>query len=85
MSSPYYRQQPGQIMPEPPNVNSTKDHLYLKDALSWELTAMKMIHHGARNCTDPEIRDYMDRAGQMHQMHYQILLNHLNPANTANH
>jgi len=85
MNSAYFQQQSGQIMPEPPNFNSTKDHLYLQDALSWEMTAMKMIHHGARNCTDPEIRDYLDRAGQMHQMHYQILLSHLNPANTANH
>lgn len=85
MSAQFFQQQPGQIMPEPPNVISTKDHLYLKDALSWELTAMKMIHHGAENCKDPEIRDYLNRVGQMHQRHYQILLSHLNPANVANH
>jgi len=85
MNVPLYRQQPGQIMSEPPNVNSTKDHLYLKDALSWQLTAMKMLRHGADNCNDPESRKFLHRAGQMHQQHYQVLLSHLNPANVANH
>ncbi len=32
-------QQP--IMPEPPAVLSTKDHLYINDMLSWNLVAMK--------------------------------------------
>lgn len=80
------QQQMGQqIIPEPPNnMISTKDHLYLTDALSWELGAMKMMHHAAMNCADPEITDFLNRAGQMHQAHYQLLLNHLNPANAAN-
>ncbi len=79
------QQQAGQqIMPEPPNVVSTKDFLYLTDALSWELGAMKMMHHAALNCTDPEISTYLHQAGQMHQAHYQQLLTHLNPANAAN-
>lgn len=79
-----YFQQQTQIMPEPPSVISSKDHLYLKDALSWELTAMKMLHHGANNCADPEIKDYLNRSGQMHQKHYQILLKHISPGNVTN-
>lgn len=72
-----------QVMPEPPNVLSTKDHLYLKDALSWELTAMKIMHHAAQNCVDPEIRLWLDRAGSMHQNHYLALLKHTYPGNAA--
>lgn len=81
-----YQQQarPGMTMPEPPSVISLKDGLYLKDALSWELTAMKKCQHFARECNDPEIKSALDFAGRLHQRHYQILLNHLNPANKAN-
>jgi len=79
----FNQQQFGSIMPEPPNVKSTKDHLYLVDSLSWELASMKMMHHAALNCADPEIKDYLHRAGQMHQGHYQILLRHAVP-NSAN-
>ncbi|WP_034629515.1 hypothetical protein [Desulfotruncus alcoholivorax] len=78
------RQQFGQIMPEPPNVISTKDHLYLKDALSWELASMKMMHHASLNCKDPEIKDFLNRVGRMHQVHYQILLRHTDPYNVDN-
>jgi len=73
-----------QIMPEPPRVISTKDHLYLEDALSWELTAMKKCFHFAREATDPEIQMALDRNGHMHLSHYLRLLNHTNPTNLAN-
>jgi hypothetical protein len=82
--APYYAQQFTRVMPEPPVVISSKDHLYLQDALSWELTAMKMMRHSAQECMDPEIRNYLDQAGQMHQIHYQVLLEHLNPKNAVN-
>lgn len=72
------------VMPEPPRVISTKDHLYLKDALSWELTAMKKCFHFAREALDPEIQTALDRTGQMHLNHYLRLLNHVHPANAAN-
>ena len=67
----------------PPQVITTKDHLYLKDQLSWELIAMKKCRHFAAECTDPEIRQAIDQAGQMHQRHYQLLLRHLQTNNTA--
>ncbi|WP_231702615.1 hypothetical protein [Desulfocucumis palustris] len=78
----FMQQQP--IMPAPPRVISTKDHLYLKDALSWELTSMKKCFHFAREAMDPEIQMALDRTGQMHMNHYLRLLNHVNPLNAAN-
>ncbi|MDD4238296.1 MAG: hypothetical protein PHT62_07050 [Desulfotomaculaceae bacterium] len=76
--------QQAQIMPEPPRMISTKDSLYLQDAMSWELTSMKKCFHFSREAVDPEIKSALDRAGQLHMNHYQRLLNHVNPANTAN-
>jgi len=69
------QQQP--VFPQPPQVITTKDHLYLKDQLSWELLAAKKCRHFANECTDPEIRQAIDKAGQMHQRHYELLLKHL--------
>jgi hypothetical protein len=77
-------QPPGQaIMEQPPQVITTKDFLYLKDQLSWELLAMKKCHHFAQECSDPQIRQVIDTAGQMHQRHYQLLLKHMQNNNTA--
>jgi hypothetical protein len=64
-------------MNEPPNVITTKDLAYLKDALSWELLAMKKCKQFAASATDPEIRQNIDSTGQMHQRHYQKLLQYL--------
>jgi hypothetical protein len=75
------QQQP--LMQVPPQVVTTKDFLYLKDQLSWELLAMKKCRHFAQECTDPEIRMAIDKAGQMHQRHYMLLLKHLQNNNTA--
>lgn len=74
-------QQP--IIPQPPQVITTKDHLYLKDQLSWELVAMKKCRHFAQECSDPEISQAIDKAGQMHLRHYELLLKHLQNNNTA--
>lgn len=71
------QQQQQPVMVQPPQVITTKDCLYLKDQLSWELVAMKKCRHFAQECTDPEIRQVIDKAGQMHQRHYQLLLKHL--------
>lgn len=70
------------LMASPPEVITDKDHLYLKDALSWELLAMKKCHHYAQMCQDQEVRGVIDRIGQMHQDHYQRLLGEVNPAKT---
>lgn len=75
--------QPQPIMMLPPQVITTKDYLYLKDQLSWELIAMKKCHHIAQECIDPEIRQAIDKAGQMHLHHYQMLLKHLQNDNTS--
>lgn len=75
------QQQP--VMMQPPQVITTKDCLYLKDQLSWELLAMKKCRHFAQECQDSEIQAAIDKAGQMHQRHYQLLLKHLQNNNQA--
>lgn len=75
------QQQPA--MQVPPHVITTKDHSYLKDQLSWLLLAMKKCRHYAQECTDPQIGQAIDQAGQMHQRHYTLLLKHLQNNNTA--
>ena len=42
-------------MSEPPAVLTDKDHHYLKDALSWELLAMKKCHQLAGICQSQEV------------------------------
>ncbi|TBL76105.1 hypothetical protein [Paenibacillus thalictri] len=74
-------QQP--IFPQPPQVITIKDHLYLKDQMSWELIAMKKCRHFAQECSDQEISQAINKAGQMHQRHYELLLKHLQNNNTA--
>jgi hypothetical protein len=69
--------EPNARMGEPPNVITTKDLAYLKDALSWELLAMKKCKQFAASASDPEIRQSIDGIGQMHQRHYQKLLQYL--------
>lgn len=64
-------------IPTPPRIITTKDALYLKDALSWMLIAFKKFHHFAQEATDPEVKQALNKAGQMHQRHYQRLLTHL--------
>jgi hypothetical protein len=64
-------------MPQPPNAITTKDILYLKDALSWELLAFKKFHFLAQHAENQEIKEALDNAGRMHQDHYQRLLSHL--------
>jgi hypothetical protein len=76
-------QQQTAVMQQPPQVITTKDLLYLRDQLSWEIVAMKKCRHFAQECSDTEIRQAIDKAGQMHQRHYQLLLKHLQNNNTA--
>ncbi|WP_416147126.1 hypothetical protein ACM26V_12955 [Salipaludibacillus sp. HK11] len=67
----------GQTMPQPPNVVTNKDHLYISDMLSWNLLAMKKAHAFAEQCADQQISQALDQAGKMHYEHYQKLLSHL--------
>ena len=71
-----------QTMDQPPAYISTKDLHYLKDAMAWELTAMKKCHHFAKQCNDTEMKQVFDEVGRMHQTHYEILLSHVDPNNT---
>ena len=69
------------FMPEPPQVITVKDSLYLTDMLSWNLLAMKKANFLAGHCQDPEIKNALHKAGQMHQNHYEKILVHLNAPN----
>lgn len=69
------------LMQAPPAIISTKDCAYLKDELSWELLAMKKCSHLAKECSDPEIQQAIDKAGLMHQQHYMQILKHLQTNN----
>lgn len=64
-------------MDQPPNVITTKDLAYLTDAMSWELLAMKKCRQYASFCTDPELQQMIDGVGQMHQKHYNKLLQYV--------
>jgi rubrerythrin len=70
-------------MSTPPEVVTTKDLMYLKDAMSWELSAFKKFHFLAEHATNPQIKQTLDKAGKMHQDHYQRLLNHLQVDNNS--
>ncbi len=70
-------------IPQPPRVITTKDSQYLKDALSWELVAFKKFHFYAQQAIDPQVKQALEKAGQMHQRHYQKLLTHLQVNNNA--
>ncbi|MBG9769630.1 hypothetical protein [Bacillus vallismortis] len=63
----------------PPSVISTKDHLYLKDMLNWNLLAMKKAHFMAQQCQDQSLKQELDRVGHMHHDHFQRIVKHLQP------
>ncbi|WP_138418491.1 hypothetical protein [Aquibacillus sediminis] len=71
-------QNQAQPMPQPPNQVSSKDLLYLTDMLSWNLNATKKAHFFAQQCTIPEVKNALEQACQMHQKHYNMILQHLN-------
>lgn len=73
-----------QPMAQVPPIVSTKDQLYISDMLSWNLNACKKAHFFAQNCQTPELQQALEQAGQMHQRHYDRLLNHLNNQNKPN-
>jgi hypothetical protein len=70
-------------IPNPPRAITSKDILYLKDALSWELLAFKKFHFLAQQVTNEEIKVALENAGRMHQNHFVRLLTHLQVDNNA--
>lgn len=70
----YSRQQ---RMSQPPQMLSTKDCAYLTDALSWELLAAKKAYSYANMCSDQQVKHQLEQIGELHQTHYDLLLNHL--------
>ncbi|WP_369681839.1 hypothetical protein [Alicyclobacillus macrosporangiidus] len=74
-------QQAGPQMTTPPQVITTKDASYIKDQLSWLLVAAKKCAHYAKECSDASVASAIQRIGQMHQRHYQLLLGHLKTNN----
>ncbi|WP_258881505.1 ferritin-like domain-containing protein [Paenibacillus sp. sptzw28] len=83
MTPPASQTQAQVPIPVPPRAITTKDLLYIKDALSWELLAFKKFHFFAQQIKNPQIKQALDKAGQMHQRHYQTLLTHLQVDNNA--
>jgi hypothetical protein len=74
-------QQQQAVMPQPPQMISAKDAMYFNDMMSWNLLAMKKAHFFATQCQDKEVAQALEKAGQMHQRHYQKILSHLqNPS-----
>lgn len=74
------------IMMQPPEMVTVKDSLYLTDMLSWNLLVMKKAHFFSQHVQDQSIKMQLEKCGQMHQNHYEKILNHLNKENniTAN-
>ena len=56
---------------------SDKEHLYVKDFMSWELLAMKKCKHSADSCSDPQIKALIEQIGNKHKQHYEMLLSQL--------
>ncbi|MCD7036299.1 hypothetical protein LRR81_18805 [Metabacillus sp. GX 13764] len=68
-------------MQQPPDMISTKDHLYITDMLTWNLLAMKKAHFYAGQCQNQELADGLTQAGEMHSRHYQQILQLLQNGN----
>ncbi|CAM3026645.1 hypothetical protein [Sporolactobacillus spathodeae] len=74
------QQQGGQmpiVSPQPPDILTNKDLLYIQDMLSWNLDAIKKAHHFASVCQDRDVIQAMNRVCQLHIRHYQSILDHL--------
>lgn len=72
-----------QRMTEPPQIITTKDLAYIKDGMSWLLDIIKKDNHFAKEAQDQKVQAQLKKIAQIHQKHYNLLLKHLNPQNTA--
>ncbi|PTQ51766.1 MAG: hypothetical protein BLITH_1404 [Brockia lithotrophica] len=70
-------------MVKPPNAITTKDALYLKDILSWELLAVKKCTDFQQHIQDPALKQLFSEIAGMHRRHYDTLLGHLQTQNAA--
>lgn len=61
-------------MPTPPKMVSTKDLLYLKDMMAWQLLAIKRYHHFSQEVQNPTLKQMFGQLIDMHKTHYQTLL-----------
>ncbi|MEK5066696.1 hypothetical protein [Cytobacillus sp. FSL R5-0596] len=52
-------QQAQALMTQPPEIMSTKDHLYVNDMLSWNLLAMKKMHFFAQQCQNGVRQEFL--------------------------
>ena len=59
---------------EPPKMVSTKDFLYFKDMMSWNLLAAKKMNWAAQTCQLPDLKKEFETAAQMHTKHFNELL-----------
>jgi predicted component of type VI protein secretion system len=76
------QQQQLPTMMTPPTVVTTKDLLYLKDAMSWLLLSMKKCAHYAGEVQCQHVREAINQVGQMHQRQYNLILQHCQTNNT---
>lgn len=67
------------MMQQPPQMISSKDMMYIKDMLSWNLLAAKKSHFLAQQCQDSQVKAELEQCSQMHEQHFNKLLNYLSP------
>ncbi|MCF6410382.1 hypothetical protein [Pseudalkalibacillus salsuginis] len=65
------------ILPQPPDVMTGKDQLYITDMMDWNLLAAKKCSFFAKQCKDQQVKAVIEQAAQMHTRHYDQLLQHL--------
>ncbi|MBE3563585.1 MAG: hypothetical protein IMX05_07705 [Hydrogenibacillus schlegelii] len=68
-------------MLQPPTIVSTKDLLYLKDILTWQLLTLKQLHHYGREMKMPALKQLSGQLIEMHRQHAQTILGHLKTDN----
>jgi predicted metal-dependent phosphoesterase TrpH len=59
------------------NMITEKEHLYIKDMLSWELLAMKKCKDAATQCNDPQFAQLINGIGLKHEQNYLNILSKL--------
>lgn len=64
-------------------VFTDKEFHYLRDALSWELLAVKKYHMYADQMEDPGLKALAHELGQKHQNRYQRLYHQMERAQQA--
>lgn len=63
-----------EVLTQDRSLLSEKELLYIKDALSWELLAIKKCHEMAGQCQDQQMSNLIRQTGQKHVQHYNELL-----------